>query len=191
MERLVFEDLIYRCPFAISWHAGTEQGCHGRRNVNLTNGTFHIVVMLDAVTGSNENWRNAGAIVAFVGGETLAVFGNKVFTVHVNNVAGIWAVKAEYLCILVVECHSDDTVAVGISVSVKVIDDLFFYGILVFRFYDTEFIATLEVDPDIAGTNSHSLGLFPVDVAGFVAVFVFLHNGPAEFLHDACTDTTG
>ena len=124
--RLVFENLIYRCPFAILWHAGTEQGCNGRSNVNLTDGTFHIVIMLDTVAGSNEDWGKAGAIVAFIGGETLAVFGNEVFTVHVNNVAGEWAVETEHLRILVVECHSNDTVTVGISVSVKVVDDLFF-----------------------------------------------------------------
>ena len=67
---------------------------------------------------------------------------------------------------------------------------MFFKGILVSWVYNAVFVAALEVDVDIVGTDLYSAGLFPVNVAGAVAVFVLFHHGVTELFHDRNVQTT-
>ena len=148
----VFEHLINRRTFAVSWHWNAEQCCDSWSNVDLADDALHVFYVLNTLAASDEDWRYAGAIVATIGGQALAMFGDEMFTVHVNDIAGVWAVEANDFCILVMECHSDDAVAVCVTISVEIVDDLFFEIVLVGWVNDAVFVAALGVDPDVRGT---------------------------------------
>ena len=154
------------------WHSYAAEHCYGWGYVNFADYTVGYVVFLDVRASCHEDWGYGGICIAMIGGDGVTVDTVEAFFVEVDDIAGVVPVKAEVSCFFLTYCQGNDTLAVP-AVAVKIVDNLSFEFVLVSWVYDTMWVASLEVDVDVDTTLCNCGGLFPVDFAKAVAVFVF------------------
>lgn len=167
------------------WETNAQEGCDGRGNVYLTDGTWGGEVFLYTRACCHEERGNRGVEVTFRGGNTVTVEAVEAFFNGEEDITALWTINTQENAILVAQADAYNATTSGwVTVVVQIVDDLFFKRILVSWIYNTVFVAALKVDVDVVRTNLDSTGLFPVNVAGRVAVFVLNHNGVAQFFHN-------
>ena len=123
--KLVFDNLIYRCPFTLCWHTYTDQYCNSRRNVNFTNNTVGHIVFLDVRTGCHEDWRYRSICIALIGGDGVTVDTVEAFFVEVDDIAATIAVQAEVCSFFTTYCERYDTLTIS-TIVVEVVNNLTF-----------------------------------------------------------------
>ena len=183
LENVVFKDLVCNGTFALFWHTNAEHMSNSWGNVSLTDDTFRLVALLEALTSCDEDWGNGGIVDTFYHWQCIAVETVDAFFEPVEDIAAFWAAGTENHCIFIAHSHNDNAFAVQ-AIAVKGVDDLAFEFILICWINNTSWVFALEVDVDMTTAGSNSAGLFPVDFFDFVAVFVFLENGETKFFHN-------
>lgn len=183
--------MIDNAAFYVFWLTVAYEVAEGWYDINVTDWAFDVFALLEAHTCPDAESAQG---IAFVGDilKAVAVFEAVFFLKLEEDIAAVWTAHADGFHFF--SGHSKGNNAffwmLWIAIAVEVADDLLYKLIVIFWFYNTFWVAALEVDIDVGGTMVDSTGLGPVNHVHTFNAWHWNGYSVAEFFHNACIDTT-